>query len=297
MASPLVDAFRNAFFRTIIKTALVMPYRQRVSWAGRVTATLVAPLSGWRNRIRINLEHVMPELPEAERQGIIREVTDNVGRTLIEIYSGRTFLDRIQDIDMTGPGFEAFQAARATGRPVVLVTAHLGNYDVVRGKLYRDGHPIAALYKPMENKAFNAHYVKAISTIAEPVYPTTGQGLARLVRHLRSGGIVGIVADVGSRRAPVLSFFDKPAHTPLSAAELAVKFDAVMIPVFGIRQADGFSFFVEFADPIANTEPAEMMQRYNDTVETYARRYPGQWFWLHRRWKGLNTKFAVSEDP
>ena len=239
----------------------------------------------------------MPEMPAAERKEITRSVTDNVGRTLIEIYSGRAFLDRIRDIEMTGPGVDAFQSARAAGRPVVLVTAHLGNYDVIRGKLHQDGHPIAALYKPMENKAFNAHYVKAISTIASPVFPTTGQGLARLVRHLRSGGIIGIVADVGSRRAPVLSFFGKPAHTPLSAAELAVKFDAVMIPVFGIRHPDGFDFCVEFADPIGNTEPVEMMQSYNDTVEAYARRYPGQWFWLHRRWKGLRTRFAVSDAP
>lgn len=297
MATPLADAFRNAFFRTIIKTALCLPYRQRVAWAGRVTANVVAPLAGWRNRIRTNLDHVMPELSDAERKVIIRDVTENVGRTLIEIYSGKTFLDRIQNTEMSGPGLQAFQDARAAGRPVVLLTAHLGNYDVVRGKLNRDGHSVGALYKPMENKAFNAHYIKAISTIATPVFPTTSRGLAGLVRHLRGGGIIGIVADVAGRRAPILRFFDQPAHTPISAAEMALKFDALMVPVFGIRQPDGISFQVEFAAPIASAAPQNMMQSYNDTVEAYARRYPGQWFWLHRRWKGRGTKFAQQETP
>ncbi len=294
MASVLVDAIHNAFFRTVLGTALILPYRTRVRAVGAITSNVIAPLAGWRKRIRTNLDHVWPDMPEAERARIIRSVPNNVGRTLIEIYSGEEFIARTKGSDLTGPGVDALAKAREAGRPIVLVTAHMGNYDSVRGKLSREGYPMAALYRPMENQRFNAHYLKAISTIAEPVYPTDGKGIAALVRHLKTGGVIGIVADVGSRKAPVLSFFGKPAHTPLSAAEWAVKYDAVLVPVFGIRQQDGFSFRLEVAEPIPNGDPAAMMQRYNDIVEDIVRKHPEQWFWIHRRWKGATATFAVS---
>jgi KDO2-lipid IV(A) lauroyltransferase len=83
----------------------------------------------------------------------------------------------------------------------------------------------------------------------------------------------------------VLKFFGRDAHTPLSAAEWAVKYDAELIPIFGLRQPDGLSFKLHVADPIAHDAPEVMMQRYNDTVEKIVRDHMDQWFWIHRRWK------------
>ena len=137
----------------------------------------------------------------------------------------------------------------------------------------------------MSNRLFNAHYVDAISAIGEPVFPTDRKGIAGLVRHLKNGGLLGIVGDVGSTKAPVLSFFGKPAHTPLSAAEWALAQDALLIPVFGIRQPDGVSFEIRIEEPIPHSTAARMMQDYNDIVESIVREDPGQWFWIHNRWK------------
>lgn len=285
MATSIRDKVQNVFARTVLGGALLLPYRFRVALVGRVMSYVVAPLAGWRTRIRDNLDHVAPEMPKAERERIVRKVADNVGRALIEIYSGEEFVAYTKSSELTGPGARALEAARDAGRPIVLVTAHLGNYDAVRGKLSREGYPMAALYRPMGNPDFNVHYLKAISTIAEPVFPTGGKGVTSLVKHLKRGGTVGIVADVGSTKAPLLSFFGKPAHTPLSAAEWAVRFDAVMIPIFGLRNDDGYSFRIEVANPIPSGAPQAMMQSYNDTVEEVVRRHPEQWFWIHRRWK------------
>jgi KDO2-lipid IV(A) lauroyltransferase len=289
------ERIQNGFTRAILGSALLLPYAFRVRLVGRVMSMLVAPLAGWNKRVHRNLAYIYPEMPETERKRIARAVTDNVGRTLIEIYSGEEFVAHARPSPVEGPGVAALEAARAEGRPIVLITAHLGNYDAVRSKLSREGYPMAALYRPMKNPLFHEHYLKAISTIAEPVYPTDGKGVASLVRHLKGGGIIGIVADVGSRKAPLLRFFGKPAHTPLSAAEWAVKFDAVMIPVFGLRQPDGLTFRLHVSDAIPNSDPAEMMQSYNDVVEAIVRDHPEQWFWVHRRWKLSGQAAALSE--
>ena len=279
------DKMGNTFARTLLGGAMLLPYRWRVALVGGVVSTIVAPFAGWRRRIRNNLALVAPDTPPAERERIVRSVANNVGRTLIEIYSGLEFVEYAKAAPLTGPGVEALQTARAAGRPIVLLTAHLGNYDAVRGKLSREGFPMAALYRPMDNAAFHAHYLKAISTIAEPVYPTDGRGITSLVKHLKGGGIIGIVGDVASRKAPMLSFYGKPAHTPLSAAEWALKYDAALIPIFGLRQEDGLNFQIEVAAPIPASTAETMMQHYNDVVEDVVRRHPDQWFWIHRRWK------------
>ena len=279
------DRIQNAFARCVIGFALMLPYKARVRLVGWVVSALVAPIAGWRTRIRTNLAHAVPELPETEVERIVRGVCDNVGRALIEIYSGEEFLARVENSPFVGPGVEAFEAFRASKSPMVLVTAHIGNYDAVRGTLARQGLAMAALYKPMSNKAFNEHYVAAISSIGTPVYSAVGRGVAGLIRHLKDGGTIGIVGDVTRFAAPALSFFGRPAHTPVSAAEWAVTYNAPLIPIFGLRNPDGFTFRLHVGEPIPHGPPEDMMQAYNDAVETVVRENMAQWFWIHRRWR------------
>ena len=288
MAEPqptIKDRVINAVARGALFFALALPYNVRVRTFGWVFAHIVGPVAGWRKRVESNLKLAMPELSYSQRAALSKKVPENVGRALIETYSGEEFIDRVKDTARVGPGLAALEAAHADGRPAVLITAHLGNYDVARGTLKRQGYPIGGLYKPMTNPAFNEHYERAISSISEPVFPTTKRGILGLIRHLKAGGMMGIVGDVGSTNAPVLEFFGQRAHTPLSAAEWALKENALLIPVFGIRKPDGLSFEIRVEEPIPHTTPVDMMQRYNDIVERIVREDPGQWFWIHNRWK------------
>ena len=283
----LRDHALNAFARCVIGVALALPYKTRVRFVGWVISALVAPMAGWRARIRSNLKHAVPDTPLQDVERIVRGVCNNVGRTLIEIYSGEEFLTQVEDSPFVGPGVEAFNEYRASGRPMILLTAHLGNYDAVRGKLAREGLAMGALYKPMSNKAFNDHYVRAISTIGEPVFPLGSRGVAGLIRHLKNGGTIGIVADVVRFAAPILPFFGQPSHTPVSAAEWALTYDAPLIPVFGLRNPDGISFRLYVAEPIPKSTPLEMMTTYNEVVEDVVRNNMDQWFWIQTRWKML----------
>ena len=285
LGNRLRDWINNGLAQSILGFALLLPYRVRGPFVGTLVAYVVAPLIGWRGRILQNLDLAMPELSSAERRRIARRVPDNFGRTVIEIYSGEEFVDRARAARLEGPGVAALKAARDAQRPVILVTAHFGNYDVPRAKLSREGYAMAALYRPMRNAAFNAHYVKAISTIASPVFPTNRKGVGKLIRHLKEGGVIGIATDISMAGAPLLKFFDREAHTALSAAEWALAYDAEIIPLFGIREDDGQGFRVRMEAPLTRSTPERMMQEYNDIVERMAREYPTQWFWIHHRWK------------
>ena len=85
---------QNALAQAVLGTARLIPYNARVRAVGWLFTTVVAPIAGWRKRIRENLALVLPDLTFAERERIVRKVPDNVGRTLIEIYSGEEFIAR-----------------------------------------------------------------------------------------------------------------------------------------------------------------------------------------------------------
>jgi KDO2-lipid IV(A) lauroyltransferase len=280
----------NLALRGFFALALALPYRWRVPLMGWLASRLIAPLAGWRRRIRTNLAHVCPDLPEPEVRALMRRVPDNAGRTLIEIYSGQDFVQRVKDAPVEGPGLAALEQARATGRPVILVTAHFGNYDVARAALIARGHNMGALYRRMRNPYFNAHYVRSISAIGTPMFEQGRRGMVQLVKHLKQGGVLGVLTDLYVGRAPALPFFGKPARTSLVTAELALKYDAVLIPTFSIRQENGLDFVIRLEAPIPHTDPETMTRAVNDRLEALVRQHMDQWFWIHRRWKKAGTK-------
>lgn len=271
--------------RALFGVAGLLPYPARIRLVGRATSRVVAPLAGWRERIRANLDHVMPDLDAAARDDLMRAVPDNAGRTLAEIYSAEAFRNRVGPTPVEGPGLAAIEAARAAGRPAIMVTAHFGNYVAPRVALMAKGFEIAGLYRPMRNLRFNTHYVAAMEAIGRPMFPTGRHGLGQLLRHLRGGGMVGMLTDIYAKDAPALDFLGRPAPTATSAAEMAIKFDAPLVPIYGIRRADGLSFRIVSEAPIPPGDAITMTQALNDSLSALVRRHPEQWFWIHRRWK------------
>lgn len=271
--------------RALIWGLLRLPYRVRVPLAGWVVSRIVAPVVGYRRRVRENLALILPDLPRAEVARIARAVPDNVGRTLIEMYSGPEFVARAAATPPRGPGLAALERARDAGRPVVLVTGHFGNYDASRAALIARGFRVGGLYRPMKNRYFNDHYVRTIERIGKPLFPRGRAGLADMVRFLKGGGVLGILIDQHMSHGAPLTFFGHAAQTALSAAELALKYDALVVPTYAIRQPDGLNFDIVVEAPIPRGTPEAMTQALNDSLEAIVRQHLDQWFWIHRRWK------------
>ncbi len=276
---------QNLFLRGLFGALLALPYRQRIPLAGWSVAYLVAPVAGYRRRVRENLARIWPEMPPAQRKRLETEVPANVGRTLIEIYSGAEFAAHVKDTPVLGEGFAAILQARAQGQGVILVAGHFGNYDVIRAHLAARGHPIGALFNPMRNPYFDAHYRKTIGAISQPMFARGRRGLAEMVQFLRGGGMIGMMIDQHMSRGQDLTFFGHTARTALSAAEMAIKYNLLLVPVNAVRQPDGLSFQIIVDRPIAHGEAAQMTQGLNDSLEALVRQHPEQWFWIHRRWR------------
>ena len=280
------DRIANAAFLGVMGVARLLPYDRRIPLVGWFFSQVLGPVAGWSRRARENLALAMPEMPEVERRQIARDVLNNAGRSMAEIYSGEEFTARIRDHDpLTGEGLAVLERAAVEDRPVILACAHFGNYDAMRAALAARGWPVGALYRPMNNPAFNAHYIPAMRAIAEPIFPRGRAGFASMLKFLRGGGMLALGFDQFIHDGTELQFFGLPSRTVLTPAELALRYDALLIPINGVRQPDGLSFAVEVRAPIPHSTPEAMMQALNDDLETQIRANPGQWFWVHRRWK------------
>jgi KDO2-lipid IV(A) lauroyltransferase len=275
----------NLLARAFTGAMLALPYRWRVPLAGWLMARVLGPLAGYNRRARASLALALPELPEAERRRLARASLDNAGRAVIESYSGPEFLARFAGRLPEGPGMAALAEAQAAGRPVIIVSGHIGNYDVCRGTLSQAGYRVGGLYRPASNPWVNTHYVRAMGQISSPLFARGRQGLGEMLRFLRGGGVLALLFDQHPPSGAMLRQFGRPTFTTLSVAELALKYHAPVIPIYALRRADGLDFDLFTEAPVPHSTPEAMMQALNDSLERQIRAHPGQWLWAHRRWR------------
>ncbi|WP_340286377.1 lysophospholipid acyltransferase family protein [Sulfitobacter pontiacus] len=275
----------NAFIVGLIRLALVLPYKARIAFVGWVVQHVIGPVAGYRARALDNLAMIWPQMPQERRAEIASKCLNNVGRSFIENYSARDFPKRMAKNTPTGAGVAALEKAAEQGKPVILVTGHYGNYEAMRACLVARGYDIGGLYRNMKNPYFNAHYVQTMEAFGGPVFPQGRRGTAGFVRHLKEGGQLVLLFDQHVFGAPALDFLGQPANTALSAAELALRYDALLIPFYGIRQADGVSFDTVLEAPVPHSDAATMTQALNDSLTARVKADPEQWFWVHRRWR------------
>lgn len=283
----------NLALHGLIGLARLMPYRWRIPAMGWIVARLVAPLAGYSRRVRENLAFVLPDLPAAEVRRLMRAVPDNAGRNMIEMYSTREFTARARHSPVSGPGLPHIRAARAEGRPVIFVTGHFGSFNAARVAMVEQGFEMGGFYRPLKNRYFNVHYTEAMQALSQPMFEQGKKGLVQMVRHLRSGGVLAILTDLNAHDGVPLDFFGKPALSALATAELALKFDAPLVPVWGIRKENGLDFEILVEDPVPPTDPVTMTQEVNNRLEHQVRQRMDQWFWIHRRWKDGTGDMAV----
>lgn len=281
---PLAYA-QNLAVTGLIGLLRLLPYGRRVAFSGWMMRKLVGPVAGYDDRVRKNLQMILPSLPEAEAQKITRDVLDNMGRTLAELYSPREFRAHAARSTVSGAGLDAILQAHAAGRPVILISGHFGNHDIARAFLAERGIASGALYRPQRNPYFDRHFAATIRAVSEPLFARGRRGLADLVAHLRGGGVLGMLIDQHMHHGAPLTFLGRRALTATSAAELALRYNCLLVPVYGIRQPDGLHFDLRIEPPIAHSNATEMTQKLNDSLSALVRAHPGQWLWVHRRWK------------
>lgn len=229
------------------------------------------------------------ELSEKERRRIAGRCYAQAGRSFVEIF-GLPALRRRRVLERVDyEGLEHLEAARAAGKGVLFVAAHFGNPELSAISVLELGIPVHLLVGDLSNKAVD----RAMNDMRGKlgfIIERRRMGLRAVFKLLRSGGGVGIQGDQEARRHGVLvPFFGVMSLTHPGSASISLRTGAPILPSYQVRE--GRRFRMVFEAPIWPEGEANdanvlaLTARHTAWLESVIRRYPEQWFWLHRRWK------------
>jgi len=260
------------------------------SAAGGWLARTLGPLTGPHRTARRNLARALPDMPEGDAQAILRGMWDNLGRVFGEYPHFRRFVAFPNPrIETTGAGH--VQAALARGKGAILVSGHFANWELMALNAYRAGFDGAEVYRPINNPLVNAWIVRQRRRFAYPLQVSkTGDGARTLLKALKAGKSLAMLADQKHREGMAVPFFGRDAMTVPGPAVLAMRTGAALVPVTMVRTGGArfrMTFWPEMTVARTGDTAADVkagLLTINTWLEDAVRANPAMWLWAHDRW-------------
>lgn len=268
--------------------------RRLARWWAWILAFKVYWLCGRLRRVGMrNLTLALPELSSKTREKILRRVYVHLGWHLVEFCRMSRYTPESTRGWLRTEGLEHFLAAQARGKGVLVVTGHLGAWELSSFYHSLMGHPMGMVIRRLDNRLLDA-YVNAIRCL-HGNYVLHKDDFGRgLLTAMRTGGTVGILMDTNMTppQGAFVKFFGIDACTGTGLAHVARKTGAAVLPGFMVWEAAERKYVLHFGPEIKipHTECVaddilEGTARCTQVIEAWIRRYPDQWLWIHRRWK------------
>jgi KDO2-lipid IV(A) lauroyltransferase len=239
-----------------------------------------------------NLARAYPALPLRARTRLARHASQHLGMTLIELARVLTHPvdDTLQRIRLQG--VEHLAVAMGTHGRALLLTAHLGNWELLAAAHRLTGFPLSIVVRPLDAPWLDALADRLRRSTGVELIDKRG-ALRPVLDALRRGRMIGILMDQNAarREGVFVDFFGRPASTSRSIALLALRTRTPVVPVFARRDADGRHTVVihpAVPQPASNGAEAavvELTARCTAAIERAIREVPEQWLWSHDRWR------------
>lgn len=298
---PFLQRLADDALAALIRAAFVFVRAlgpDRSAAAGAWTTRTLGPLFPAHRIARDNIRHAFPDKSEAERAAILREAWDNLGRVACEY----VHMDRIWDFDPDKPNSGRVRISPATaqhfeelavdGRPALIFGAHLANWEIPAIAATRHGLLSAVLYRTPNNRRVAADIVALRTPLMGRLIAASPMAPIAMMEALDEGLHVGMLIDQRFGRGPRVPFLGRPAASNPLLARLARRFPDA--PVHGARvvREPGGRFLLELTEridlPRAGNGQVDIdaaTALLNRIVEGWIREHPGQWLWMHRRWR------------
>ena len=271
-------------FYFLITALKILPFEKRVYWGGQLCELILPRVRKFYKRVDSNLRLVYPNMSDHDRKEFIKENSKMIGKSFIELMFNRDFHRRSNRIKYKKDQLVPLLEAKNTGRPIIVISGHIGSWEAVRAILSRHGLTSGAIYQRNRNIFYEQLHLRAIKEGGEPIVEVGTSGTRKMISLIRSGGIMALMIDQAVREGEYFQFMGRPAKTSTSIAEIALKYQALLIPAYGIRRNDD-RIEVSFEKPLELKTPLYITKKMNISLEKRVNANPTQWYWPHRRWK------------
>jgi KDO2-lipid IV(A) lauroyltransferase len=287
----LVHKAEYAAIRAVVAALGSLDWRRAGNIGARIGALGYKPLGIRRDVVEQQIAAAFPGLGERGVRRIARGAYEHLGRASIEAaILPRLGRDAVLDL-FEGSNFAVVDEAIRHRRGLILVTGHLGNWELAGAYIAARGVPIDAIARRMKNPLFDRYLTDTRSRIGMRVVHDA-DAVRQTPRALREGRAVAFLADQGvlGLASTFVPFFGRPAKTPRGPAVFALRLGVPIVFGTAVRQPSGkYRLIFEPVD-VEHTDDRDkdidaIVARYTATLERWVRRYPEQYFWHHRRWK------------
>ncbi len=224
-------------------------------------------------------------LPTVNSRRVAPRVFANAGCTIFESLRLTPILNA-RAARIRCDSWETIQSWIASDRPIVALTGHIGNWDLLAAYMIAQGIPLTTIGKEARNPVAQ----RLLRSIREgygieTIWRSDRNGVKRLLQCLRERRTVAALIDQDTRvESSMIPFFGTPAKTPSSLVALGRKANARFVSAFLVRT--GFLRYQVFVEEISSSlDDSQLLAEYHHHLETLVRRFPNQWVWFHKRWR------------
>jgi len=260
---------------------------------GEIIGKYFGPLFRKRTIAKKNILIAFPNFNEKSINEMIERMWKNIGR----IFGEYIHINKFSIIDnnkkkIVFTNRNNVEILKKNNKPIVFFSGHFANFELMAKCLQELGFDIGAIYRPLNNIFLNPIMEFIRKKYICPIQIEKGSnGTKKLIKHISNNNPLALMVDQRLSSSIRVPFFDQPATTTITPAQLAIKYDALLVPVFLKRlEKTNFEFFIE--EPLITNRTNDydkdifnITQIMNIKIEEFIKRDPAHWLWSHDRWK------------
>tara|TARA_B100001105_G_scaffold12139_1_gene8887 strand:- start:1180 stop:1965 length:786 start_codon:yes stop_codon:yes gene_type:complete len=260
---------------------------------GSLLGKFIGPLFRSKDVTKQNIKNAFVAIDIKKETEIINNMWSNIGRTFAEYIFLKDFrLNKTNFDHIKIKGTNYLEEIKKNNETVVFFSAHLANFELMAMELDKFGIKCAAIYRPLNNFLLNPlmEYLR-MKYICPTQIPKGRMGMREIIGRVKDGYSIALMVDQRVSEGPRVLFFNKPAHTTTIPAQLALKYNCKLVPIF-LERKEGINFEMTIHEPykIEKTgndqeDTKSITLKINNIIEKMIIKNPTQWIWSHNRWK------------
>ena len=280
------------FFEFLIITSLFVIYKflglKISSYISGKLFEAFGPIFRSKNLIKSNIQRAIPKIDLLKAKIITKDMWNNYGRTLSEYMFLKGFRNDQFKSNINIVGKEILVKIKLEKTPVIFVSGHLGNFELMAMEIEKSGVNLSAIYRPLNNIFLNVLMERIRKKyICKNQIKKGTTGVRELLRLYKKGHSIALMIDQRVSQGIKSKFFDEEAFTTTIPAQFIKKFNCKVVPI-SIERHNGVNFNIKIEKPMVfskDSSTEKITRELNIWLEKTILKNPGQWIWSHARWK------------